>query len=238
MNNVEGRSETPLPRWLEMLLKTKFFEGCRKHAEVKKNERNIFCVDCCCQGFCQHCQPAHQGHKLLQIRRYVYNDVVRLQDIDKMVPCGGVQTYIINNARVVFLNERPQPRPSKGSSNGCETCDRSLQDNFRFCSVGCKVKSLSRSGYDFCSSPPSSEPVIPGTPDIKNFRTKRGRSESSEDADENQSVQSKESPRADNILEVCTLLAKKPKLEGLLIPEQSKVGGRRKKQTPLRSPSS
>ncbi|KAL3699695.1 hypothetical protein R1sor_017717 [Riccia sorocarpa] len=138
---VLPQAQPKRPAWLETLLNEKFFTSCSKHAALKKNERNIFCVDCS-DSICQHCLPAHRTHRrVLQIRRYVYHDVIRLQDIQKLVDCAQVQTYIINSARVVFLNQRPQPRPSKGLGNACETCERSLQDSYRYCSVACKIDS-------------------------------------------------------------------------------------------------
>ncbi|XAR54144.1 hypothetical protein NMG60_11029159 [Bertholletia excelsa] len=127
-----------LPGWLEGLLKEKFFNACIIHEEAKKNEKNIFCLDCC-EGICSHCLSPHRSHRLLQIRRYVYHDVIRLGDAEKIMDCGFVQSYTTNSAKVVFLKQRPQTRPCRGSSNSCITCARGLQEPYLFCSLTCKL---------------------------------------------------------------------------------------------------
>lgn len=43
----------------------------------------------------------------MQIRRYVYTDVVRVQDIQEHIDTGGIQTYTNNSAKVIFLRWRP-----------------------------------------------------------------------------------------------------------------------------------
>ncbi|KAH7276991.1 hypothetical protein KP509_39G029500 [Ceratopteris richardii] len=130
-------------QWLNALLGETYFGACDIHVNLRKNERNVFCAKCYI-AICQHCMPLHLKHALLQIRRYVYHDVIRLCDIEKLVDCNHVQCYIVNGAKVVFLNQRPQSRPAKSIGNTCQTCDRILQDGWRFCSLACKVNAAPR----------------------------------------------------------------------------------------------
>ncbi|KAI4380487.1 hypothetical protein MLD38_006672 [Melastoma candidum] len=129
------------PAWLDALYTQKFFLVCPEHENSKKNEKNVCCLDCC-SSICPHCIPSHRLHRLLQIRRYVYHDVVRLEDLQKLIDCSNVQAYTINSAKVIFIKKRPQNRQFKGSVSYCTTCDRTLQEPFIHCSLGCKVEYL------------------------------------------------------------------------------------------------
>ncbi|CAD5181975.1 unnamed protein product [Musa acuminata subsp. malaccensis] len=153
-----------VPPWLEPLLSTHFFAACPLHPDAPRSESNMFCLDCgaSASSFCFYCRSdRHSGHRVIQIRRSSYHDVVRVAEIQKVLDISGVQTYVINSARVLFLNERPQPRgtgrggasgssaagpPSSSSPHTCEICARSLLDPFRFCSLGCKLAGIKRNG--------------------------------------------------------------------------------------------
>ncbi|KNA16672.1 hypothetical protein SOVF_087090 isoform B [Spinacia oleracea] len=135
----------PIPKWLDALLHEKFFEPCSVHSDIsdKKTEKNLFCFDCCA-SVCPKCLFRHRKHVLLQARRYVYNDVLKLSDAEKLMDCSGIQGYITNSAKVVFLRQRPMSRlyRTPTSGNFCSTCNRSLQEPFLFCCLSCKVEHI------------------------------------------------------------------------------------------------
>lgn len=131
--------------WVGTLLHTKFFGSCHDHRDLRKNEKNVFCLDCgiCC---CKHCisSSAHCLHRTLQVCRYVYQDVIRYQDVHMHLDCSEIQTYKINGVKAIHLNSRPQSKDLKQSKPkggaSCEVCRRYIQDlPNRFCSIACKV---------------------------------------------------------------------------------------------------
>lgn len=134
--------------WLTTLLRSDFFDSCSNHQERRKNERNVFCIDCSV-GCCRHCMESHCLHRQLQICKYVYHDVVRLQEIQKHLDCSKIQTYKINGEKAIHLKPRPQPKDARPSTKAkfgasCEACARYLQDvPNRFCSIACKVSAVS-----------------------------------------------------------------------------------------------
>ncbi|CAN6478969.1 unnamed protein product [Victoria cruziana] len=140
-DKVTPERQAQKPNWLEELLNVKFFKSCVNHQELKKNEANMFCMECVGK-ICHHCLPRHTLHHTLQVRKYVYQDVVHVRDIQKHIDCSQVQSYSINGSKAVFLNSRPQTKPPKPLGSECITCSRSLQAPYRYCSIACKFSGV------------------------------------------------------------------------------------------------
>jgi len=78
-----------------------------------------------------------------QVRRSTYHEVVKLSEVAGLADVTRVQPYVINNAKVVFLKPRPQPRPPKGTvmPERCVVDGRQLMDpGSRYCSLRCKIE--------------------------------------------------------------------------------------------------
>lgn len=80
----------------------------------------------------------------VQVRRYVYRDVVKQTDLAKYADASDIQTYTINQAKAVFISAKDKG-PVGGTLRGdasctCRTCCRSLRDGFLYCSLSCKVR--------------------------------------------------------------------------------------------------
>ncbi|KAL6341836.1 hypothetical protein AAG906_038080 [Vitis piasezkii] len=137
-----------VPPWVESFLSTRFYSGCTKHPDAAHKECNMFCIDCRSDAFCSHCRISlHSGHAVIQIRRSSYHNAVKVMEVEKLLDVSGVQSYVVNKCKVVYLDRKTQVKPSNGNaSHACEVCRRGLLTNFRFCSLRCKVAGIMENG--------------------------------------------------------------------------------------------
>ncbi|KAM3400419.1 hypothetical protein ACQJBY_005349 [Aegilops geniculata] len=149
------------PRWLRPMMSARFYTPCKTHPDSRRGGvRTMFCLDCAAAAgaLCSLCaDQGHRGHHVIRVRRSTYSSVLIVADVRGLLDVDGVQTYVINGARVVFLRERgPQQRHARSAwsfVNQCG-CGRGLLEAFRFCSLSCKFPSCRHEGN--ASSSPSS----------------------------------------------------------------------------------
>lgn len=107
-------------------------------------QNTFFCMDCPdSHGLCSVCVREHANCKTLQIRRYVYRDVVKVADVAAYVDTSGIQSYTVNHAQAIFLSAKDKapagPYYRVDSSSRCKTCKRGLRPGCTYCSLACKV---------------------------------------------------------------------------------------------------
>jgi PLATZ transcription factor len=137
---VVETSTMALHEWTSRLCTTAFGCPCKAHAD--KNGM-FFCLDTpSAPALCASCVPWVSHLRCLQVRRYVYRDVVRCDDVSLHLDVSGVQSYTINNARVVFINP-VRKRWDSVCANACRTCRKSLPIGFEHCSIWCKLQTAS-----------------------------------------------------------------------------------------------
>ncbi|GAA0161787.1 DNA-binding transcription factor [Lithospermum erythrorhizon] len=135
-----------LPSWLQALFGERFFNACLVHPEERRNETNVLCLDCG-KPVCPHCLVGeHLSHKLLQIRRYMYRDVLRLTDAGKLMNCARVQTYKSNGEKVVYLKPQSHQKTGRNTTRFCIVCNKGIRPNFEYCSLTCKLDSMPENG--------------------------------------------------------------------------------------------
>ncbi|GAB4815526.1 hypothetical protein N2152v2_002572 [Parachlorella kessleri] len=141
--------EPATPRdWVHALAATCFFQPCATHtANPLKSKRNFWCPAREC-SLCPQCvagQAGHAGGECIQVYRYMYNDVIRLEDFGHLLDLEGIQTYLANNHHAVHLRpwEVSKGKSPVGFTNSCEGgCGRMLYTKWRFCSLRCKLALL------------------------------------------------------------------------------------------------
>ncbi|KAL2551230.1 PLATZ transcription factor family protein [Forsythia ovata] len=144
---VMEKKKLMVPRWLEPLLKIKFYyEGpCQLHR--KKYYETFFCYECMGKPLCEICWSSSEehrlGHPLLKVYRASKRAALLISDISKFLDISDIQPFVINNSQILYLNsdvKKENHRPNKG--HYCDTCFRQIKNpKYKLCSIGCKIKS-------------------------------------------------------------------------------------------------
>ena len=119
-------------------------------------QNTFFCMDCPdTAGLCSVCVRDHAGCHTLQIRRYVYRDVVKTADLAPHYDTSGVQSYTVNHSQAVFLSAKDKapvgPYYRVDSTARCQACRRGLRAGCHFCSLACKVRGATMCPHDACA---------------------------------------------------------------------------------------
>lgn len=159
-SNPAAQAVAPLPKphvpaatagsaksWLYQLVTCPYlFKPCPQCAPTHSGREVLityFDPDEPSMGYCTYCPQRASKPRLLQIRRSTYHEVVKAADVSRLADVSGIQHYVINGAKVLFLRPRPQPRPPKGvvAPARCAVDGRQLMDaHSSYCSLRCKLE--------------------------------------------------------------------------------------------------
>lgn len=146
----ESSEEEESSDWILKLISLDFFQPCQIHGGCRKNECNFFCLerDGMQQGngfpsLCKYClnEPGFSG-VCFQIRRYMYQNVVHVEDLGMYYDVNGIQAYFINGKRAVLLSPKSPPTNAAAVpafDHVCPSCRVPLRPDCSFCSLHCKV---------------------------------------------------------------------------------------------------
>lgn len=133
--------------WVSALLSTKFYGPCPHHANLRKNDLNLFCTNHAVK-ICQYCHQANHHRSsptspactVLHVSRYMYHDVLLAKEAASQLDVSDVQSYLNNGNRVVYIDRRAQTKSKLAPhAKSCAVCSRTLQDPYRFCSLFCRL---------------------------------------------------------------------------------------------------
>ncbi|XP_022774142.1 uncharacterized protein At3g50808-like [Durio zibethinus] len=130
------------PCWLMPLLQAKFYSLCESHA----SKNTFFCLDCSGLILCEGCLKSnkHMSHQILQVYKTSHQVAIKVDDIRNLIDASSIQSYINNDCKVVYVNQRGQTEQRPNNSNSipkCETCGWQLlpATTSKFCSIECMI---------------------------------------------------------------------------------------------------
>uniref|UniRef100_K3XT10 Uncharacterized protein n=1 Tax=Setaria italica TaxID=4555 RepID=K3XT10_SETIT len=141
--------------WISGHLSLRSGGGGNQRAKERQRRRipqqcecNLFCIECEARptALCYYCHLDHySGHR---IRRSSYRDVIKVSELEDILDISDVQTYVINSAKVVFSNKRPQMR----------TCGPLSSSSYKYVDAGNSSDSNTRCEKGICNDNNKGEP--------------------------------------------------------------------------------
>ncbi|MED6155015.1 hypothetical protein PIB30_001697 [Stylosanthes scabra] len=82
----------------------------------------------------------HHGHEILKVWKYMYEDTVSLDDMNKYFDCSEIRPYTCNGQKVIHLDPLTCCDP-----RSCKISPQKLSGEtikYLYCSISCKVEKL------------------------------------------------------------------------------------------------